>query len=118
MLWLQRQRTDGTWGNVDGPFTEIMELRFRWALIDTDGDVLQTKPVDVTTSRHLEIARNELLTYAQAGNIRLQQLVELFGDMVQDKPEDPDKHIRRVDALAEMIRNQIQELQVLTQPIK
>lgn len=68
--------------------------------------------------RHLEILRNELLTYTQASTVRLQALVDLFGDMVQDKPEDPEKHVRRTDALAEMIRNQIAELQVLTQPIK
>ncbi len=69
-------------------------------------------------TRHLEILRNELLTYTQASTVRLQALVDLFGDMVQGKPDDPEKHVRRVDALAEMIRNQLAELQVLTQPIK
>ncbi len=68
-------------------------------------------------TRHLEILQNELLTYTQASTVRLQALVDLFGDMVQDKPDDPEKHVRRVDALAEMIRNQLAELQVLTQPI-
>ncbi len=116
MYWLQRQKPDSAWMSVDGPFVEIDRLSYRWASIDPEGAVCHTV-LPSTDTRHLEILRNELLTYTQASTVRLQALVDLFADMVQDKPDDPEKHTRRTDALAEMIRNQIAELQVLTQPI-
>lgn len=63
----------------------------------------------------VDILQNELITYAQCGNVRLQQLVNLFGDMIGDKPDafQRETHTQRLDLLAEMIRNQIQELQTI-----
>ena len=65
-----------------------------------------------------EIQQNELITYAQCGTTRLQQLVDLFGEMVQDKSGDPATRIQRIDALADIIRNQLQELQTIATPTK
>lgn len=65
-----------------------------------------------------EINYNELITYAQCGTTRLQQLVDLFGEMVQDKTGDPATRTRRIDALAEIIKNQLQELQTIATPTK
>lgn len=63
----------------------------------------------------VDILQNELITYAQCGNVRLQQLVNLFGDMIGDKPDafQRETHTQRLDMLADLIRNQMQELQTI-----
>jgi len=69
-------------------------------------------------SEHMAILQNELITYAQCGATRLQQLVDLFGQMVQDKSGDPATRMQRIDALADIIKNQIQELQTIATPTR
>lgn len=68
------------------------------------------------TGVYVAPTENELITYAQCGTTRLQQLVDLFGDMVQDKSGDPATRIQRIDALADIIKNQLQELQTIATP--
>lgn len=68
--------------------------------------------------QHTDILQNELITYAQAGTTRLQQLIDLFGEMVQDKSGDPAMRIQHIDALADIIKNQLQELQTIATPSK
>ena len=63
-----------------------------------------------------DILENELLTYTQCGTTRLQQLVDLFGEMVHDKSGDKEARIHRIDSLADIIKNQMQELQTIATP--
>jgi len=69
-------------------------------------------------SSNIDIQQNELITYMQCGATRLQQLVDLFGQMVQDKSGDPATRMQKIDALADITKNQIQELQTIATPTR
>lgn len=119
--WLQRvvPNNVAACGRVDGPFNDPSSL-YRWIYCNDLGAIMsvghQSNIPWEQPSHGAEIHQNELITYMQCGATRLQQLVDLFGQMVQDKSGDPTTRMQRIDALADIIRNQIQELQTIATP--